>query len=159
MKIVTFGPVPIPLPIDEAFDVVFGRSTLEKIHGMGVKVTDWKNNQRKLQFSINIDNVPRELRRFVCGNKLRVASKQEMTRTSNEISVTNKVRMHFLGSELFKVKPRFSITSADENTSIMNGRVEHHALLPPPLNIIAEHFMSLHTQRELDTYRSIICRD
>ena len=156
MKLVSFGPESLGnMTLKKAFDAMFNNDTLLIVHGPSLRTTEWHNNKRIVKFSINIDNVPKEIRRVFCGSKLKITTKQEMHESLKQLHIVNKIRLHFLGAEFIKIKPSFVLQESDGEIFI-SGNVEHHAILPPPLDKIAEHFMSIQTQRELDSYRDII---
>lgn len=168
MKEIVFGPEPLgDIPLDAAFDTIFGKPMLRIMHGSDMYSSDWdKHGKRVIKFSVPIDSVPREIRHFSCGNRLRVTTKQQRTSASasasdqqeETITVKNNVRLHFLGAEFFKVKPSFKLMrDTQAKMTYVSGRVEHHAILPPPLNGIAEGFMALNSARELAAYREAIC--
>ena len=75
-----------------------------------------------------------------------------------QIHVTTKMRMHFLGAELFKVRPEFSLREAEDGTIMSSARIEMHALLPPPICNIAEHFMAQQSSKQLEFYRACVLK-
>lgn len=145
------------MTLHDAFDIMFGNETLTRVHGNTLSVSDWNSkNERKLKFKIDIEQIPREIRRFFCGNKLNITTKQQKIEDPTKILVNNKIKMHFLGAEFFHVKPKFLLLQDELNQVYVSGHVEHHAILPPPLNGIAEAFMAQHSKREMDRYTTII---
>lgn len=158
MRVVTLGPEFLgSISLDEGFERMFSSETLKKIHGADVKYSEWNNEgKRKVQFSIAVDNIPMEIRRFFCGKTLRITNNQIKEKPAdNHYVVKNKMRMHFLGAEMFKIKPTFAVMKDESGTHAL-AHIEHHAILPPPLNMIAEHFMAAQTQREMEYYRSVL---
>lgn len=156
MKEVIIPPIPIgDMSLDEAFHKVFGEPTLQKVHGPTLKVSDWKNKQRKVQFSLEVRQIPPEIRRFFCGDRFRITTRQTRIDMPAQIDVKNKIRMHFVGAEFFCVKPCFRLQQHGCQTYI-SGRVEHHAILPPPLNIIAETFMAEQSKREMEHFGNVL---
>ena len=157
MKEVSFGPDPLgKIPIEKAFDTMFGYDTLRRVHGPSVKVSEWVDGWRKVEFGVNVDHVPKEVRRFFCGDCLRVTAKQKHTYTENKVTIENKIKMHFLGAELFRLNPVFCIDVGKDGMCYASGRVQHCAMVPPPFNTISEHFMAKHTERELQHYRDVV---
>jgi hypothetical protein len=155
--------LPIPLvslgqiELDDAFQAVFGSDTLSKVHGPSLKFTEWVDNQRTVKFSVDVDNIPLEVRRFFCGKRLRVTSKQNKIKGDKYLEVHNRMKMHFLGSELFVIRPVFKLTYNEASgTTEVTGCVKHIARLPPPLNRIAEAFMMEHSRRELEKFSSVL---
>jgi hypothetical protein len=156
LPIINFG---THTTLDTAFDIVFGEDTLRSLHGEDVKISQWDSRHRRtLKFTVNIDNVPAEIRRVFCGSKLRITAKQQMTKADDGRSceVNVRMRMHFIGAELIRVKPRFTLKYDKNNRVCLEGRVDHSALLPPPVNMIAETFMSNSSRDELGRYANII---
>ena len=158
MKQITVPPtwiLPPNLSLRAAFDLIFGESTLRKVHGASMSVTEWRDDRRTVKFEMPV-NVPAPIRPFFCGNSVRVTTRQ--TRTfdkSSSVTVTNKLRMHFVGAELFIVRPTFVITHDPHGISV-SGSVESHALLPPGICNIAETFMSHSAENELKKFKKVI---
>ena len=144
------------ISMDRAFDAVFGDEVLREVHGDSLQAGEWNGDRRKLKFKIDLISVPRELKRFVGGDSLRITTTQILkSRLDESICVENRVRMHFLGAELFQIKPQFSLVK-DGNEVFVVGQVEHHAMLPPPLNSLAESFMSARSTSDLERYTECI---
>jgi hypothetical protein len=146
------------ITLQQAFDVMFGEETMKEVHGSSLNVSKWNHkNERKLSFKIDIEQVPREIRTVFCGNKLKITTKQYKLEGPNRILVKNNIKMHFLGAEFFRVKPKFMLHQDEDFGQVyVSGRVEHHSLLPPPLNNIAEGFMAQNSKKEMDRYASIV---
>jgi hypothetical protein len=158
MKEVIVDKTPIgPFTLSNAMHVVFGLPTLTMAHGPSLKLSSWQRDEasgtarRTVRYTMDVSAVPPPVRRFFCGKQLRITSRQTLTETPCEAVVSNKVRMHFLGAELFHVKPKF-VVSVENGTAYLSGRVEHHAFLPPPLSHVVEDFMALHSRLELKKY-------
>jgi hypothetical protein len=160
MRLLEIEPIQIRgVSIKTAFDQIFHDETLREVHGPSLKATPWDGkNKRLLKFSISLDNVPSEIRRFFCGNKLKITTRQALVPQDARYDVKNSIRMHFLGAELFKLKSAFYLEQKDDGHLSFGGRVEHHAILPPPLNGIAEGFMKQQSEREVDHYMSVVTR-
>lgn len=138
--------------IRDSFDVVFGAHALQTMHGDSVRYGEWNNDKRRVGFAVPV-NLPSEFKRFFCGDKLRITTHQERHwhPDGDRVDVKNRMRMHFVGAELFSVRPSFSLTQHPDGTHI-SCRVEHRARLPPPLNMLAEATMADHTRRELEKF-------
>jgi len=143
-----------PLPV--VFERVFSNDMLTLMHGDSVKITSWENNKRIVRFSVNLENVPMEIKRFFCGSKLRVTSRQILHIEPNLYSVKNKIKMHFLFSEFFHVKPEFYLEKKSDGGVYFSGKISHSAVLPPPLNSITETFMKASSEREITKYKENI---
>jgi len=139
---------------EAAYEHIFGEAMLRKFHGDNFKLKHINNTNRIIKFEAHLDNIPTELKRFFCGKNLRVTTKQNLNCQDqpNIWKVTSKVRMHFLGAEFFKVKPVFLLEKKENAHIYFSAKVEHHAILPPPLNTIAEHFMHQQTQKEMNQF-------
>lgn len=142
--------------LSQAFDLLFSIEMLKNIHGNSVKVSEWKNDERIIKFSINIDTIPYEVRVFFCGDQLRITTRQRRYKeTEKRWIIENKMRMHFMFAELFQVHPTFILETIDGIT-YLQVRVEHHAILPTPLNHVVETFMASQTERELNEYKDVV---
>lgn len=142
-------------PLEKTFESVFCKETLVRIHGPSVKVSNWRGNSRKVSFAVPVTNIPKEIRRFFCGDKLRVTANQTKEAADAGIRVTNRLRLHFFGAELFKIRAIFNLTQEACGTYI-HGHVEHWAYLPPPAKAVAEAFMVNSSQREMDNLSKVI---
>ena len=161
MKEVCIPKTPLgPFVLEKAFDIVFGDETLKKVHGDSFHASVWDNDSRKISFSIPIDNIPNELKRFFCGDRMKLTNTQKKIFEPNTINIINRLKLHFIGAELFGVKPTFCL-EYDENTkfSYISGRVEHRARLPVPLNIITETFMANNSKRELQFFGDVLKKE
>ena len=167
MRLTTLPPVVVAnaATLPAAFERAFGQSTLRRLHGESFNATPWANNRRAVSFELSVDNVPGEVRRFFCGNRLRVNTREVAAVTPESITLRVKMRMHFVGSELFIVRPRYrlervrgptsSTDSSGPNDSdhvLLHAEVESHALLPPPLCNVVEAFMDASARAQLQRF-------
>jgi hypothetical protein len=135
--------------MDGALHAVFGPGMLRKMHGPGTRVGPFEHDKRVFKFKVSVDAVPLPIRRFFCGSELGVTTRQGLERGADKYTVTNRLKFHFVGAELFKLRPVFWLERERDGGISLGGIVGHTAVLPPPLNGIAENFMRLHTRREL----------
>ena len=140
-----------------ALAAVFSPDTLREVHGPGTHVGAFVGGRRTLCFDVDVSRVPRPIRCFFCGPRLRVTTAQTVTAAPAGLDVTNDITMHFVGSELFAVRPTFSLRDHDGRVTV-SGRVQHHARLPWPLRGIAESFMAAHSERELLKFKRVLQR-
>ena len=141
--------------INKAFDIVFSDETLKLVHGDSLRVTPWNNDVRKLRFDIKLNGIPREVKAFFCGERLRVTNLQRRVLYDNSIIVNNKLKLHFFGAELFVVNPTFGIEYND-GISYVYGNIQHKVRLPYPINAIVETFMTKNSERELAHFERVI---
>ena len=144
------------IPISEAFERVFGEDVLRLYHGEGLSVTPWRNFVRDLKFEVKLDSIPQEIRTLLCGKQLRVSCRQSAKVETREISLRTKMRMHFVGRELFIVRPRFKLVDAGEDGIVFTQEVELHAMLPPPLCNIIEACMSLSCEDQMGKFSETV---
>lgn len=145
-----------PLGLDAAFEAVFGAATLRAVHGPSLRgdLAFDARGQRRFQFDIDVSGHPAPVRAFFAGNTLGVTTRQRVLRPApGRVQVDNRLKLHFVGSELFAVKPRFWLQEAHGRVSL-GGRVRHSAVLPPPLNGIAEEFMAANTRAQLARFEA-----
>lgn len=148
------------ISLNNAFDSVFCDETLKKIHGPETKISTWENDKRIIRFSINIEKLPKEIKKFFCGSKLRITSKQTRniikdSKNNDMITINNRIKMHFIFADFFFIKPNFYLKNTNEGI-YFGGIIEHSAVLPPPLNSIAEIFMKSQSEKEIREYKNII---
>ena len=136
--------------LPEAFERVFGADMLRRIHGDSLALTPWSGGKRTVRFEIRLDGVPPEVRRIFCGQTMRVTCRQQTTVSASTISVRDKLRMHFVGRELFIVRPRFLLESLPDGDVVLTAEVENHAMLPPPLCNVVEAFMDASSRAQLE---------
>ena len=140
-----------PRDLESALSAVFGVDMLRAVHGPHTKVSgsfDDGGNKRTFKFRVKVDAVPPPIRRFFCGSELGITTRQSLDRAPARYTVTNKMKLHFVGAEFFKLRPVFWLHLDDAGVSL-GGTVRHDAVLPPPLNGIAENFMMLNSRKEL----------
>lgn len=149
MKALDVGPIRLTsLSLDDALRGVFGVDTLRHVHGPTTSVSDFVDDARTFFFRVKVDKVPFPIRRFFCGTQLGITTRQTLTRSSQKYTVANKLKLHFVGAEFFSLKPTFWL-ERDAGGVSLGGTVRHNAVLPPPLNGLAERFMVLNSRREL----------
>ena len=151
------------LSMQEAIDLVFDPDTLRQVHGQDMEISEWKNGQRKLHMHFKNLQIPEQVRKCLSGGSdPRVTVKQVIEKSDDpaEHRVKNKVRLHLLGQEFIKVRPRFSLmTSVDQVGAVATrfaASVEVHAIFPPPLNGIVEAFMIQESQNDILKYIEVI---
>lgn len=153
MKLVSLPPTPVQRPtLQSALDAVFGPAMLRRVHGPDTVATPFAGGAeatRTFCFHVDVGAVPWPLRRFLCGSRLRVTTEQTLRRQPRRWHVTNHLKMHFVGAELFRMHPEFWLDDDAAGRVTIGGSVAHHARLPPPLNAVAESFMAARSRREL----------
>lgn len=138
--------------LESGLHAVFGPAMLRRVHGPSLRgeAPFDAMGRRAFKFAVRVDSVPPPIRRFFCGSELGVTTRQSVdTSDPDRWTVTNRMKLHFVGAELFKLRPVFWLERAPDGVVFLGGRVRHDAVLPPPLNGIAEAFMELNTRREL----------
>ena len=165
MKNVVLPTVPLRghTSMDGAMRAVFGPAVLRKVHGPSLKGAYESfdaNGKRRFQFRVAVDQVPPPIRRFFCGSDLRITTQQTLAKEEAKWTVSNKMKLHFVGAEFFKLRPQFWLEQDQETGAVsLGGNVRHDAVLPPPLNSIAEGFMALNTRRELIRFAQCLHED
>lgn len=156
MRVLVLPPVRVKRrSLDSAFDAVFGVGMLRRMHGADTQVGPFAKNQRRFSFKVAVPEVPAPIRRFFCGTDLKVTTRQHLGISHTRWQVTNKIKLHFVGSEFFKLRPVFWLEhrpageDGEPEGVFLGGSVRHDAVLPPPLNGIAEAFMMAGSEQEL----------
>lgn len=142
----------------EAMDRVFGDGAMRRLHGSTLTHTPWTpaghmRMERSLRFEIEMKGVPHEVRRFICGDRLRISARQRASYEARAVNIDNKMRMHFVGRELFIVRPRYRLQETPTGVD-MHAEVENHAMLPPPLCHVIEGFMDASAREQLERFGS-----
>lgn len=134
-----------------ALDAAFGRAAMARVHGPSLVIGDFDaKGKRFFTFKIDVSAVPPPIRRFFCASELTISACQVLSKRSDtDWQLSNKLRMHCVAAELFKIRPTFSLREDRLGRVTLSARVRHDAVLPPPLNGIAEDFMMLNSQKEL----------
>lgn len=136
--------------MDGALHAVFGPGMLRKMHGPNTHVGPFDSNDKRVfKFKVAVGAVPPPIRKFFCGSELGVTTRQTLERGADKSTITNRMKLHFVGAEFFKLRPVFWLEREQDGIISLGGVVRHDAILPPPLNGIAENFMMLNTRREL----------
>lgn len=141
--------------MEGALEAVFGVDVLRRVHGPSLRGEGPfdARGKRAFKFAVDVSAVPAPIRRFFCGKRMRITTRQTLAKKApDDWTITNALKMHFLGAELFKIRPQFWLREGTDGTVSLGGRVQHDARLPPPLCHIAEDFMALHTARELHRF-------
>jgi hypothetical protein len=147
-----------PVDVGRAAEVVYGEPLMKTMHGDNATIEPWRNNRRKLRVVMDSESViplAPEVRRFVCGNKVRSTIKQKIEKNTEELhEVKSDIKLHVLGAEFFKVRSLFQLKRhpSDAKRTTFDSRVEVHAVFPPPLNHIFENFMIEHAKKDIEYY-------
>lgn len=152
MRQLVLSAVPVRRPcLQSAKEAVFGPEMLRRVHGPSLRFQTGEDTAhgRVFGFDVDVGDVPAPIRVFFCGKSLRVTTTQAVTETPSKIEVTNGLKLHFVGSELFKLRPSFWLERSPDGTVVLGGQVGHVAVLPPPLRGIAESFMLQNSERTL----------
>lgn len=135
-----------------AFDTVFGVPALRRMHGpslTGAGPFD-ASGRRSFAFEIDVSDTPAPIRAFFKESKLKVTTDQKFAAVSGtRWEIRNRLKMHFVGSELFSIRPTFWLLKGLDGKVRLGGVVRHRARIPPPLNAIAETFMAANTTAQL----------
>lgn len=149
--------------LGQALRSVFGPEMLRKMHGPDTKVGFFDDKgQRKFKFRVKVEGMPAPIRRFFCGKEMGITTRQQLdTKDDNKWTITNRLKLHFVGAEFFKLRPSFWLERdpATPGAVFLGGAVRHDAVLPPPLNGIAEDFMMLRSRAELMHFAKCLHED
>lgn len=150
--------IPGAATLEEAFERVFGADALRRQHGDSLEeVSPWARGERVFRFDIDVGAVPAEVRRVFCGDRLRITCRQRVRATPTAIAVRDRLRMHFVGRELFLVRPRFLLERAPgADVVTLSAEVEQHAMLPPPISHIVEAFMDASSRIQLERFKGML---
>jgi hypothetical protein len=146
---------------DDVLSRAFGKPVLDEVHGPTLRVTDWDGSgTRRVQFNMPIPpTIPRQMSRFICGRNLRFSVKQQLAAVDEaHVKLSNKVRMHFIGAEMFKVQPEFVMRKHEDGAFSVQAHVRVDAILPHPLNRVAEAFMLEHSASEFERWARAVER-
>ena len=166
MRVVTESGIPVAGcgTVGQAFDRVFGAETLEFLYGGDVRVGQWSPSHdaakrtRRIQGGMHIEGAPAEVVRFLAGGRrLRATTRQDVVvHDADAIDVTHRVRMHFLGAELVRVKPSFRLRAQTGGPPLLDAEVRVAALFPPPIGGVIEGFMEHFARRQLAATRQLV---
>lgn len=80
---------------------------------------------------------------------MKVSVKQDIDVSQSKL--TSSIRMHCVGSELFKIKPVYEIKG-----NSLTGNIRHYAYLPWPLTSIAEEFMVRQSSKQISLLKQVL---
>lgn len=149
----------------EAFDAVFGQEMLTHLYGPEVRVGPWdergpRGRRRVIHGTVDVPGAPKEVMRILGGSKLRATTRQFVTATPPKtLDIDHRVRMHFLGAELIRVRPRFRLRQEAPGDVRLDASVRVAAMLPPGISHVVEAFMHTFAQHQLqETARMLDAR-
>ena len=145
--------------MQSALDAAFSPAMLARVHGPSLKLAGSGefdgSGRRAFKFAVDMPSVPPAIRGMFCGNRLDVSVRQTLDkRGEDDWRVSNRLKLHCVGAELVKVRPAFKIHRRQDGQVVLSASVRHDAVLPPPLNSIAEDFMMLNTAQEMQRFES-----
>lgn len=135
------------MPIQRAFERVFeDHSVLEAVHGAGRwTASEWTSpgRVRDVCFDMAPVGIPPPVLKIIGNGKMSAKVRQAVVKESpDSIIVKNSVRPQVVGAEFVRVRPTFSLTALDDDARTeVSLSCDVCAILPPPLNGIAEQFM------------------
>jgi len=149
--------------VEDTVSAAFDEETMKAVHGDEVRVQPWSQDRRR---TLHINSpfpsgFPDPLRPFAGGEHLVMTVEQELTMDETDVmetvTVKNDVRMHIVGAELSQVQPKFRFTRHKKSGAVYGeAYVRVNAILPPPLDRIAEEFMIFKSGNEIDLYMDSI---
>lgn len=132
------------LPADTSSHSVRARlldpEVLKTFHGPGTIVEPWKDSARRVSFVVDTAGSPIRL-----GNRVRACSVQ----TLKDGCLHNSMGLEGLG--LLKIKSEWTI---DATAIRCKARIKIYA--PPPFNWIAEKFVALKAQKQIQTFAAYV---
>ncbi len=143
--------------MQSALDAAFSPAMLARVHGPSLQLAGPGGfdaaGRRNFRFSVDVTGVPPAIRGFIGGDRLDVSVRQTVDRRGPaDWRVSNRLRLKCVGAELIKVRPAFVLRQGGDGRVVLSASVRHDAVLPPPLNGIAEEFMMLNTAREMQRF-------
>lgn len=138
--------------VPDAFDWVFGESFMRHLYGPRVSVGPWEGDTRRIRGTVEVPGAPREVAKILGGGEIRTTTRQTV-RWALPVAadVDHKVRFHFVGAELIRVRPSFKLRQASADAPVtLDATVRVAALLPPGISNVVEGFMERFAQMQLD---------
>lgn len=131
-------------PLNEAFRLVFDdpRIMTHMHSNTEFSVSDWKDNRRVFHFELGGSGG--DVMGILGGGKLSATARQEKKVDSkhNTIIVTHKIKPHFVGAELVKLRPVFTLIGMPDGTSsLLRLHTRVDAIMMPPFNGMVEGFI------------------
>lgn len=153
--------------VEDTVEAAFDEDTMKAVHGDEVLVEPWKvetasTRHRTLHICSPFPSgFPDPLRPFAGGDSLAMTVQQDLTIEETpfveNVSVKNNVKMHIVGAELSRIEPQFRFTRNKRSGAVHGeAHVRVNAILPPPLDRIAEEFMVLKSENEIELYMDSI---
>lgn len=135
--------------------IMFDKEILKDVYGDDIIIHFWNKkgkNERKIELTMDLQELSPELRNIFCGDKLRVVTYQRIIEHSDYVyEVHHRVKLKILGAEFIKVRPHFILKRNDGKTTF-SAKVEVHAIFPHPLNTIIEKYIIDSAREELKRY-------
>lgn len=147
------------LTLDEAFDIVFSRDTMDQVHQEYTESTPWKDDKHHATFIINVSTLPGPLKHLLDTSKgLNVSIHQTLNKSEKRWTVLNTINLHFIGARMFPLDSMFELYEDENNHIFLSGKVRCRARLLFPLNMLAETFIIRQCKKELDTYTNAVMK-
>lgn len=143
--------------LEKALSDVFGAHVLRKYHGPSLVAGEFDSHgKRTFSFEVGVNDVPGPLKFLFDGSRLRVTTEQTLETRYKSYVVKNRMRMHFLASELFDIRPTFRVRLRSDGRVVLSADVRHRASLVFPLDAMAETFMAEHSKNELERMAGVL---
>jgi hypothetical protein len=162
MRLVTRGPVELPVDLQDASRICLAPDTLKSVHGGEMSISDWNDKGRRtLKFFVDRpQEIPALLKAFIPRESIGMLVVQEKRsdETTGSLELKNKIRLDMLGQEIVKIRPKFRFHANGPKSTLFTAEVRLDVVLPPPLNVLGEQFVAGWAARDLDLYTGEILR-
>ena len=168
MRLVDSGDVAFPgTDVGRVADATISHETVHDVYGDDSDVGPWsRRGVRRVRLTVarpaGLDGIIRSSQPEQ--DQLRATLKQWIARdersSGGPFEVHGSVRLHVLGAELIKIRPRTSVVpSEDKCGARMRTTIELHAVFPPPLAGIVENIMAAQATHEVARFNDAVRRN
>lgn len=151
--------------VDHVVDAAYSEATVRQVYGADARIGAWSGRGvRRVHLQlVKPEGAPlgaQQDRSTLVSATLTqrvVRNLPESARSRRLHEVHGSIRLHMLGAELFRIRPRTVVTVGDDGVGAqLRTSVEIHAVLPPPLCGLLEDMMARRATEELGRYADAI---
>ena len=153
MRIIDSGPVTLGRSVQDVVTIALSDKTVHDVYGVTARIDPWKKcgMRRRIHLSISrpdgIEAFLKDAGRTVCATLT-----QRIIKLPESTEVRGSVRLHILGAEFIKIRPKTTVESTEGGGALLRTTVEMHAVFPPPFARIVEDIMANKASEELQRF-------
>lgn len=139
------------VPLRKAIDIVTSDKAYRHVKNGDFKMSPWTNNKRIVEYSIDVGEVPRPIRRFFNDSRLKVTCTESIVfQNEQRHEVEHNLKLHCFGSRFININPSYVLFHDDDlHETYLKSMVKVSTWIPPGIKHIVESFIIVQAEKDL----------